>query len=139
MKRVFSDDADMMVLVDWASRRQVATARSTGEAEVVAGADCLQSTAPLAAVLERFFQQLIPYQLRTDSDAARNAILNGYSRKLRYMTKNQGICLSFVSHGLTHIGGDIFPADLHSKPLLRVAFQKFRTSKGIVDISPFTT
>ena len=42
-----TDGHGMSALMDWASRRQAATARSTGEAEKVAGADCAQSTFPI--------------------------------------------------------------------------------------------
>ena len=44
----------MLALVHWASRREAATARSTGEAERVRGAECARSTFPVAAALEDF-------------------------------------------------------------------------------------
>ena len=43
-----------LALVDWASPSQAATARWTGEAEAVVGADCVQSTFPIAALLVEF-------------------------------------------------------------------------------------
>ena len=92
-------------------RRQAATARSTGEAEVVAGADCVQSTFPIASVLEEFECQQLPFQLCTDSNSARTAFVNGYSRKLRYIKKNQRICLGFVSDSLERTGGEAVRVD----------------------------
>lgn len=76
------------------------------EAEVVAGADGLQSAAPLLAVMEGFFTETFLSNC-TDSDAARTAIATDDSRKLRHMTKNQGICFGFVNDGLCHMGGDM--------------------------------
>ena len=131
----------MCALVDWASKRQAATARSTGEAEVVAGADCVQSTFPMAAVLEESVSQQLPFQLCTDSNSVRTAFVNGYSRKLRYIKKNQRVCLGFASDSLERTGGEAAradsgdnTADMHTKPLPRVAFTKLRSEMGVVAI-----
>ena len=87
-------------IANLASRRQAATARSTGETEVVAGADCVHSTFPIAAVFEEFVSQQLLFQLCTDSNSARTVFVNGYSRKFRYIKKNQRVCLGFVSDSL---------------------------------------
>ena len=136
-----ADGHGMCALVDWASRRQAATARSTGEAEVVAGADCVQSTFPIAAVLQEFVSQQLPSQLCTDSNSARTAFVNGYSRKLRYIKKNQRVCLGFVTDSLERTGGEAVrvdsgdnTADMHTKPLTRVAFTKLPSERDVVAI-----
>ena len=108
---------------------------------MVAGADCVQSTFPIAAVLEEFVCQQLPFQLCTDSNSARTAFVNGYSRKLRYIKKNQRICLGFVSDSLERTGGEAVrvdsgdnTADMHTKPLPTIAFTKLRNEMGVVAI-----
>ena len=94
-----------------------------------------------AAVLEEVVCQQLPFQLCTDSNSARTAFVNGYSRKLRYIKKNQRICLGFVSDSLERTGGEAVrvdsgdnTADMHTKPLPRLAFTKLRNEMGVVAI-----
>ena len=44
-------DGSTHALIDWASRRQQSTAKSTGQAGTVAGAECLQSFLPILDVV----------------------------------------------------------------------------------------
>ena len=69
-----SSDGSTHALIDWASRRQQSTAKSTGEADTVAGAECLQSLLPILDVVESVVGSPVPCALLTDSDAARAAM-----------------------------------------------------------------
>ena len=80
----------MLALVHWASRREAATALSTGEAERVAGADCARSTFPVAAIL--FFLQLC-----TASNSARTALSTGTGENCA--TSKKSTNLSKFRHG----------------------------------------
>ena len=136
-----SPDGSTHALIDWASRRQQSTAKSTGEAETVAGAECLQSFLPILDVVETVVGSPVPCALLTDSDAARAAMKNGYSRKMRYLKKTQRICLGFIGDAIQEactverVDTDDNDADVHTKPLARQAFHKFRSQMGVCDVS----
>ena len=139
---VVSPDGKHYSLLDWASRRQAATARSTAEAEVIAAADCMQAALPIQAVCEDGFGHAISMIVYTDSDNARSAFVNGYSRRLRYLRKYQRICLGFAHDSLEASGGKVERvdtgennSDLHTKPLARTLFGKHRAAMGVRDCS----
>ena len=138
----FIDGTNTNALVDWSSKRQQAAERSTGGSEHVAGADCVQSTLPLLSATEQVFQQKLLYTLHTDSDSARSSFQSGYSRKLRYLKKNQRVSVAFVADALAQIGGRVAredsernSADLHTKPLERVLFHRHRAFMGVTQFS----
>ena len=81
----------MLALVHWASRRKAATARSTGEAERVAGADCARSTFPVAAALEDFVCFFFPvvHQLEFSSNCVEE----------NYVTSEKSTSLSKFRYG----------------------------------------
>ena len=128
----------LSALVDWTSRRQAAAAKSTGEAEVVAGSECMGGAMPLAAAASDIFGYTIPFELDTDSDSARVTFENGYSRKLRYLRKHQRISISFVADALKAVMGNVTRADskdnnadIHTKPLSAILFNKHKADLGV--------
>ena len=68
-----------------------------------------------------------PPSLLTDYDAARAAMKNGYSHKMRYLKKTQRICLGFIGDAfqeactVERVETDDNDADLHPKPLVPFA------------------
>jgi len=97
---------------------------SPGEIEMVAGADCVQSILPIAAVLKEFVCQQFPFQLYSDSNSARTACVNGYCKKLKYIKKNQRICVGFVGGSLERTGGEAVRADSGDSWYAHEAFAK---------------
>ena len=130
-------------LLDSRSQRQDNTAKSTPEAEAVAGANCLQQSLPLLAAAEEMFNQSMPLDLLTDNDAARAAFNQGYSRKLRYLKKHQRVSLGFVKDVLDRFGftgrvdSDRNNSDLHTKHLNKILFQRHCDDMGIRDCSQY--
>ena len=136
-----SPDGSTHALIDWASRRQQSTAKSTGEAETVVGAECLQSFLPVLDVVETVVGSPVPCALLTDSDAARAAMRSGYSRKMRYFKKTQHICFGCIGDAIQEactverVDTNDSDEDLHTKPMARQAFHKFRSQMGVSDVS----
>eukprot|EP00931_Biecheleriopsis_adriatica_P065039 TRINITY_DN3965_c1_g1_i1.p1 TRINITY_DN3965_c1_g1~~TRINITY_DN3965_c1_g1_i1.p1 ORF type:complete len:1301 (-),score=320.83 TRINITY_DN3965_c1_g1_i1:1146-5048(-) len=130
-------------LLDSRSQRQDNTAKSTPEAEAVAGANCLQQATPLLAAAEEMFGSSLPLDLLTDNDAARAAFQQGYSRKLRYLKKHQRVSLGFVRDLMEKLGlvgridSDKNNSDVHTKPLSKVSFQKHCDDMGVKDCKEY--
>ena len=83
------------ILLDWASKTQSATSRSTGEAEVVACSDAtFRSALPITAVVERLVDRRMRIVMGTDASAAHRAIEKGYSKKLSYLDKHQRVSIA---------------------------------------------
>ena len=135
----FVGSAGTQALVDWTSRRQAAAAKSTGEAEVVAGSECMGGAMPLAAAASDIFGETIPFELDTDSDSdsARVTFENGYSCKLRYLRKNQRISIAFVCvleaimGNVTRVDSKDNNADIHTKPLSAILFNEHKADLGV--------
>ena len=130
--------AGTKALLDWSSRRQQAVAKSTGEAEVVAGAETMTSTMASVATAEFIFGHAVGYSLASDSESACANFLAGYSRKLRYLRKYQKISLGLISDALHAMGATVSPvrsgennSDIHTKPLARVLFQRHKADMGV--------
>ena len=139
---IFTKQKESYSLLDWSSRRQQAVSRSTAEAEIVAGGDCLQYATGYHDVLERLFHAALPVQMWTDYEAARLAYTNGYSRKLRHMRKHQRVSAAFVKEGLDKLKAPVGridsacnTADMFTKPLPRGTFEDHVTSLGLHDVS----
>ena len=127
-------------LVDWCSRRQLATAKSTPEAEAVAGSDAIRAAPPVIAIGENAFQRDFDVCVLIDNDAAKSAFREGYSRKLRYLRKYQKVSLGFIRDSLSNSNGKLERvdssennSDIHTKHLDRVAFLKHRAAMGVED------
>ena len=83
------------VLVDWSSKTQTATSRSTGEAEVVACSDAtFRSALPLTAIVERLVDRRVRVVMGTGASAAHQAIEKGYSKKLAHLDKHQRVSIA---------------------------------------------
>ena len=122
--------------LDWYAKKQtVATARSTGEAEMVAidGAT-FNVSMPWVLLLEGVFRRSIGWVTGSDSDAAIKAVKKGYSKKMAYLMKWQRISIAALKQvyfpyteeedddpqldltaNLIKVLGDINKADLFTK------------------------
>ena len=123
--------------IDWFAKKQtVATARSTGEAEMTAIDMATFGLAmPWVILLEGIFQRSFGWVVGSDSDAAIKAMKKGYSKKMAYLMKWQRISISALKQvyfphteqedddpqldltaNLIKILGDLNKADLFTKP-----------------------
>ena len=122
--------------LDWYAKKQtVATARSTGEAEMVAidGAT-FNVSMPWVLLLEGVFRRSIGWVTGSDSDAAIKAVKKGYSKKMAYLMKWQRISIAALKQvyfpfteeededpqldltaNLIKVLGDVNKADLFTK------------------------
>ena len=94
------------IILDWASRKQTATARNTPDAELTA-LDEASHTSGL--VIQEIFENLLKRPIRliaeTDNDTAVSVVAKGYSRRLCYLRRTQRISISAL-HDLYHGEGD---------------------------------
>ena len=83
----------------------------------------------------------VPCALLTDSDAARAAMKNSYSRKMRKFKKTQHMCFGCIGDAIQEactverVDTDDSDEDLHTKPMARQAFHKFRSQMRVSDVS----
>ena len=83
--------------MDWCSRLQGATSRSTPEAEIVAGADCLaRSAIPIQIVLEDLHSRSIRLQCFTDNETGMHDLDIGYSKQMRHLRKHHHVSLGLI-------------------------------------------
>jgi len=112
-------------LLDWGSKRQTVTAKSTPEAETVALADLVTRTqAPLSTIIEQIWDITIKEVVETDNDAALVAVRAGHSKKMIYLRRHHRVSLGLIHDYVTCEFADIErvptefnTADLFTKPL----------------------
>ena len=69
----------------WSSKKQSSTARSTAEAELIAGASALSGEAlNLHTMIESLTEVRVPVSFQQDNQAAITVFQSGYSAKLRH-------------------------------------------------------
>lgn len=115
-------------LLDWGSRRQTNSSRSTPEAEVVAAADCIcRSLFPILTLWEEIMVREFKFWLGMDADAARQAIENGRSHRMRHLKKYHRVNLGFFKDAvklgnLDRVSSDRNRSDVMTKILAAAAF-----------------
>ena len=138
--------------LDWFARSQTVTARSTGEAEVVAADQATFGIAyPWIILLEGLLQREIEWYASGDSSSMITGIEKGYSKKLAYLPKWQRVFLAALKaayfpipdddektlndvHRLCKIGTDDNRADLLTKGLDHSAHWRHMLNMGMVVI-----
>jgi hypothetical protein len=84
--------------IDWAAKRQPATAFSTPDAEERAIADMItRSLGPIANFCEQVFPYDVKEEILTDNAAALSVSQSGVSRKLSYTRRTQRVSVGLVS------------------------------------------
>lgn len=86
------------MLLDWGSKRQTVTAKSSTESETVASVEGVSRSAlPLLDLISAIFgAENTGLIHKVDNDAQRLSALSGASNALRYLSRHQGISLSFL-------------------------------------------
>ena len=111
--------------IEWFSRTQTATARSTPEAEIVSLAELTFSAAiPLQEVLFQIAEREVEMHVGTDSQATEGIVRAGTSRRLAYLRRYQRVSISSLrdvfaawQNTLFGVRSKEIPADVLTKPL----------------------
>ncbi len=123
--------------VTWASRTQKLTSTSSTESEYRALSDCAKDVLWLNKIIEQFGITPRPFVVLGDSKGAIDSIRN-YSATRH--TKHIEIHHDFLKEryalgqlNFVHIPGEVNPADIFTKALGRLKFERFRSSLGMVN------
>lgn len=115
----------------WGSKKQTAIARSSAESELIALHEAVRQLIPIHEVLKKLLGSKIKARIYTDSKATFDIIRNGYSRKLNYMKKTQGVSIGWLSQELSKdeyevklVRSEDNLADLFTKPLPKKTLEK---------------
>lgn len=127
------------MLIDWCSRLQTSTGKSTPEVELVAGADALTRCAwPIQQVVSEVYRYDVPLSLGTDNSTTKLDIEIGFSKGMRHLKKHQRISLGLLSEALERDDAslDKLPSkdntsDIFTKPLGSHLFYTHRDGLGI--------
>jgi hypothetical protein len=138
------------ILLEWYTRRQGATAKSSTEAEILATNDCATKTAlPLLDFLQEVQEcdEEPSWEHATDSEAGRMTIAGQKASPLTYMNRHQRINLGFlrdVFNGkeyprrtLVRVDTKSNEADLFTKDIPVDAFQRHVATLGMVPIGDY--
>jgi len=122
--------------VSWSSRQQTCVATSTAEAEYIAGATAARTVTWLRRLCtELDGQPRGPVQLQGDNKAMLHMAVNSAdSAKTKHVDVSCHYLRQCVSRGVVstvYVATDENVADLFTKPLGKVKFQKFRAAAGM--------
>ena len=105
---------------------------------MVAGSECIASFLAYLAAVSDLVGFDLPVHLLTDSAAAETNYKTGYSRKLRYMRKNQRTSLAFTSDAIAQVCMEVGRVEsgrnnsvVHTKALERVPFTRHRDAMSV--------
>jgi len=95
---IYLEDGNIRDLVDWSSKRQSTTALSTAEAELMAMSHGLKMTLAHESFFEEAFgaTDQIESIIFCDNQTAIQAVENGYSIRMRHLTKAHRVNLGFI-------------------------------------------
>ena len=111
--------------IEWFSRTQTVTARSTPEAEIVSLAELVFSAGlPLQEVLFQITEREVEMHIGTDSQATEGIVRTGTSRRLAYLRRYQRVSISSLrdvfaawQNVLFGVRSKEISADVLTKPL----------------------
>ena len=122
----------------WGSRRQMATAWSSGESECVALSEATRPALVHLLVAEAIADRPVHLYVADDSSACIGAVMKGYS-SMQYIEKTQKVRLGCLHDVYTQPGHTLIKwptgtntADTFTKPLEREPFEFHRNGLGIV-------
>ena len=134
--------------IGWYATRMTIAATSSGEAETVAGANCLKRLAlPISGLVEHVMSQAkVVMRVRGDATVAERCLLSGRSKTLRYIRKVHRVSLHFCKqifdmegHEYEHVSSGENTSDVLTKPLPKDAHWKHCSTMGLYDTSKFST
>ena len=127
-------------LLDWGSRRQGGTAKSTPEAELLAIGDLItRSLAPVGEAISQAWGRQLFEAAETDNDAALTDVLSGHSKKMAYVRHYQKLSIGLVHDYFDEENREIGrvdttdnDSDMFTKPLDVEAFERHCATLYIV-------
>ena len=126
-------------LLDWLSKVQNVVALSTGESELTALAAVGRVVVYIVMVLEHVFGFEIEAKILVDSTTAIQAVSAGFSQRMRYARKSQGVVLGWLHDmfegRLDKIDTRVNVSDIETKPLDGESFPRHRRYLGQVPYS----
>jgi len=135
---ICSEDPEVSCPEAWRSKRQGATASSTGEAEIVAVSEALkQAGLPCQSTLQEWFKD-VHLIVFGDAVVSERCVLSGWSKAMKYLRKHQRVSLSqlkemFDRSDITyqHIESSRNPSDMMTKALDRQLHEQHCKTTGI--------
>ena len=111
--------------LQWVTKKQTSTSRSTTESEVVSLAHSLFSEAlPALTLWDTILGRTMDLEIMEDNQATIKVVLKGYSPKLRHMARTHKVNLSSIkevidkeSVVLEYVKTDLQAADIFTKAL----------------------
>ena len=144
-------------LIDWASRKQNAVARSSGEAETVALNDALSRIAgtnrglcaagiPAVDIFEKILGVKLRLVVYVDATVSKAAAEKGMSSHMKYISKTQGVNLFWLRDvvqrldvSLEKVESTSNVADILTKPLNGSRTRDLSQSLGVLEASGSAT
>jgi hypothetical protein len=124
------------VLLEWLSKVQNVVALSTGESELTALTVVGRAVVYIVMVLEHVFGFEIEAKILVDSTTAIQAVSAGFSQRMRYARKSQGVVLGWLhdmfQDRVEKIDTYVNASDIETKPLDGGSFQRHRRYLGQV-------
>jgi hypothetical protein len=122
--------------MEWGSKKQSSVAHSSTEAELAALCYSLNmAIIPVGMLAERVFNQRMQTTVLVDNNSLRHSVMNGYSCKLRYVSKTHNISIArcheiFERNEFTleRVDTNDNIADLFTKPLDKSGLTRHRTA-----------
>jgi len=129
--------------IAWASKRQIATSRSTTEAEVAALAMALfQEALPMLSLWEKLLARPVELRVREDNQATITVVKKGYSPKLRHLIRRQKIHLGSMKEvidkdtvTIEYIRSELQAADIFTKALAPMKWSNALRLLGVGAVS----
>ena len=130
--RLALEGPESFALLDWGSRRQGGTAKSTPEAELLAIGDLMtRSLAPVGEAISQAWGVLLFEAAETDNDAALADVRSGHSKKMAYMRHYQKLSIGLVHdyfdeehRELGRVDTQANDSDMFTKPLDIETFER---------------
>ena len=141
------------VLLDWASRKQNAVSRSSGEAETVALSEALERIAgtnrglcatglPVMDALEKLLGSSLDLRVFVDASVSKAAAEKGTSNHMKYISKTQGVNLFWLRDIVQRLDVSLEKvdtlsnvADLLTKPLCGARTVSLREELGVAQLA----
>eukprot|EP00971_Amphidinium_carterae_P350072 6491365-Amphidinium_carterae.1 len=132
--------------IAWGSKRQMATAHSTCEAEALSLAAGMREEAiPALDLAEQILGRSIDLMVCEDNTQVVSAVKRGYSKKLRHLPRVHRVsvgALHDMFHGdlklasLQYVRSEDNKSDLFTKQFERIKFEALRASVGVCKSEP---
>lgn len=116
--------------ISWTSRKQPIVSLSSTEAEFIAAAECTKELLYVKSVIEELLDESVMTELNVDNQSALNIIKNGqFGKRSKHIDVRFHFINEKVSEGLIKLNyceTNKQIADIFTKPLCKIKFEKFK-------------